>query len=52
MLHFLVAIQLWLGLGAAKATMATSCAVGKITVNGVLLFREGVQDEVPPLSAQ
>jgi len=52
MLHFLVAIQLWLGSGAAKATMATSCAVGKITVNGVLLFGEGVQDDVLPISAQ
>jgi len=37
---FLDAIKLWLDSGKAKATMATTCAVGKITVNDVLLFRE------------
>jgi hypothetical protein len=46
MLHFLAAIQLWFGWGAEKATMATTCTIGNVTFNGVLLFSQKVQDEV------
>jgi len=46
MLHFMDFIQLWLDSGAERATMATTCAIGKITFNGVLLFSQKVQDEI------
>jgi len=46
MLHFLGTIQLWFGWGAQKATMASTCAIRKVTVNVVLLLSQRVQIEI------